>query len=94
MFRAALLPLVRPALRTPILAQATRQHATSASSLLKSMNALSISRQNAAVKSLASTQIRGMKVRSSVKKLCDGCKVRKLIFDEHSCWLESWESID
>ena len=28
---------------------------------------------------------RGMKVRSSVKKLCDGCKVG------HVCLLEDWE---
>lgn len=43
-------------------------------SLTAALKQLSITSANSAAKAVSTQQIRGMKVRSSVKKLCDGCK--------------------
>jgi large subunit ribosomal protein L36 len=43
-------------------------------SLTSALRQLSITSANTATKAVSVQQVRGMKVRSSVKKLCDGCK--------------------
>ena len=43
-------------------------------SVTSALKQLSIASANPATKAVSTQQIRGMKVRSSVKKLCDGCK--------------------
>jgi large subunit ribosomal protein L36 len=45
-----------------------------AKSVTSALKQLSIASANPATKAVSTQQIRGMKVRSSVKKLCDGCK--------------------
>jgi large subunit ribosomal protein L36 len=73
LFRAA------PVARSPVSVCARTAFSTySANSLISRMSQMSLARPIASpTKSLvAFQQTRGMKVRSSVKKLCDGCKVR------------------
>ncbi|KAI4724776.1 hypothetical protein E4T49_07477 [Aureobasidium sp. EXF-10728] len=68
-----------PVARSPVSVCARTAFSTySANSLISRMSQLSLARPVASpTKSLvAFQQTRGMKVRSSVKKLCDGCKVR------------------
>lgn len=75
--RTLLIPLRRTLLAAPAavprLASATTQSQTRALSVwrLPARPALTTT-----ATALLQQQVRGMKVRSSVKKLCDGCKVR------------------
>jgi large subunit ribosomal protein L36 len=78
--RSLLLPLrrtvfARPALRSlhTCAVRPTLQPQTRISSLVSQLSGLRVQPQSA-VTGLVAQQIRGMKVRSSVKKLCDGCK--------------------
>jgi large subunit ribosomal protein L36 len=43
-------------------------------SVTAALKTLNLASANSATKAVSTQQIRGMKVRSSVKKLCDGCK--------------------
>ncbi|THY79759.1 hypothetical protein D6C86_01652 [Aureobasidium pullulans] len=79
MFSQATRSLLRaaPIARSPLTTCARTAFSTStANSLISRMSQMSLARPVASpTKSLvAFQQIRGMKVRSSVKKLCDGCK--------------------
>ncbi|KAG9555770.1 hypothetical protein KCU79_g10601, partial [Aureobasidium melanogenum] len=79
MFAQATLSLLRaaPVARSPLSVCARIAFSTSSStSLISRMSQMSLARPVASpTKSLvAFQQTRGMKVRSSVKKLCDGCK--------------------
>ena len=81
MFSQATRSLLRavPVVRTPVSVCARTAFSTyTANSLISRMSQMSLARPVASpTKSLvAFQQTRGMKVRSSVKKLCDGCKVR------------------
>ena len=81
MFSQATRSLLRaaPVARSPVAVCARTAFSTySANSLISRMSQMSLARPIASpTKSLvAFQQTRGMKVRSSVKKLCDGCKVR------------------
>jgi large subunit ribosomal protein L36 len=70
-----------PVARSPVSVCARTAFSTySANSLVARMSQMSLARPVASpTKSLvAFQQTRGMKVRSSVKKLCDGCKVRTI----------------
>ncbi|GME65934.1 ribosomal protein L36 [Neofusicoccum parvum] len=80
--RTLLLPLRRPTLA----ALATTTTAAAAAPTTRAYSALQPWRSAAAAARPTTTtttqllwaqQVRGMKVRSSVKKLCDGCKVKK-----------------
>ncbi|CAD0084233.1 unnamed protein product [Aureobasidium vineae] len=84
MFTQATRSLLRaaPVARSPLSVCARTAFSTySANSLISRMSQMSLARPVASpTKSLvAFQQTRGMKVRSSVKKLCDGCKVRTVI---------------
>ncbi|KAI4842037.1 hypothetical protein E4T45_09230 [Aureobasidium sp. EXF-8846] len=79
MFSQAARSLLRaaPVARSPVSVCARTAFSTySANSLISRMSQMSLARPVASpTKSLvAFQQTRGMKVRSSVKKLCDGCK--------------------
>ena len=81
MFSQATRSLLRaaPVARNPVSVCARTAFSTyTANSLISRMSQMSLARPVASpTKSLvAFQQTRGMKVRSSVKKLCDGCKVR------------------
>jgi large subunit ribosomal protein L36 len=89
MFSQATRSLLRtaPVVRSPISVCARTAFSTySANSLISRMSQMSLVRPVASpTKSLvAFQQTRGMKVRSSVKKLCDGCKVRTIW--QQRCW--------
>lgn len=75
--RTLLIPLRRTLLAAPAavprLASATTQTPTRALSQWRSPARPALTTTATA---LLQQQVRGMKVRSSVKKLCDGCKVR------------------
>jgi large subunit ribosomal protein L36 len=90
MFSQATRSLLRaaPVARSPVSVCARTAFSTySANSLISRMSQMSLARPVASpTKSLvAFHQTRGMKVRSSVKKLCDGCKVRTICSRER-CW--------
>ena len=89
MFSQAIRSLLRaaPVARSPLSVCARTAFSTySANSLVSRMSQMSLARPVASpTKSLvAFQQTRGMKVRSSVKKLCDGCKVRTK--RQQNCW--------
>lgn len=93
MFSQATRSLLRaaPIARSPLTTCARTAFSTSsANSLISRMSQMSLARPVASpTKSLvAFQQTRGMKVRSSVKKLCDGCKVRTL---RQKCWNQEEE---
>ncbi|CAD0110631.1 unnamed protein product [Aureobasidium uvarum] len=95
MFTQATRSLLRavPVARNPVSVCARTAFSTyTANSLISRMSQMSLARPVASpTKSLvAFQQTRGMKVRSSVKKLCDGCKVRTVTADRAGRRHENW----
>lgn len=70
-----------PLRRATVLAAAPRRLLTTATTLaVASRTPFSLWRPRPTAIAASAQQVRGMKVRSSVKKLCEGCKVRRFLF--------------